>query len=69
MLDNGTITIIMNINLNTSQSILKINQVSLSPAATKQLIPRQVCVMRRVAMIIIEWFCCINLAILIIFTD
>lgn len=39
MLDNGPIAIIMDINLNASQSILKINQVSFSPTTAKQLIP------------------------------
>jgi hypothetical protein len=65
MLYNGLIAAIMNINLDTSDAILKIDEIPFDPGAAGELITREISVMRRVAMVMIQWFFLGHLIVLV----
>lgn len=55
----------MNINLDTSDAILKIDEIPFDPGAAGELITREISVMRRVAMVMIQWFFLGHLIVLV----
>lgn len=65
MFYNGTIAAIMNINLHTSDAILKIDEIPFNPGAAGELITREISVMRRVAMVMVQWFFLGHLIVLV----
>lgn len=65
MFYNGTFAAIMNINLHTSDAILKIDEIPFDPGAAGELIAREISVMRRIAMVIIQWFFLGHLIVLV----
>lgn len=55
----------MNINLDTSDAILKIDEIPFDPGTAGKLITREISVMRRVAMVMIQWFFLGHLIVLV----
>lgn len=60
MLNNGSCVAIMDINFDTPQTILQIDQISLNPTVAEQLVSCQIGVMGGVAVVMIKWFFLVN---------